>query len=148
MKQTIIAAILVLVSSFSLIAGGIPSLTANEHVKYEVAMKEQSLKASSTGTLLISLHPKKGVHISLKPQINITIDSSYDVAKIVLLTIPGSDTILNVSKPIRLPVTLSDRVKPGKIAIKGTIIYYYCSEVEGWCSRFKQPFEFAINVVK
>jgi hypothetical protein len=148
MKRFIFPVILPLLLSFALIAGGNTSLPTNKYVKYEVSMKEKSFKASSTGTLLISLHPNKGIHINLNPPISITFDSTDVIVKAGSPAIPKVDTVLNAAKPIRLPITLSNRVKPGKVSIKGTILYYYCSDADGWCSRCKQPFELAINVVR
>src|SRR6266849_10101448 len=107
MKQTLVIAILLL-PSFRLIAGGGSPTTSNEYVKYQVALKEKSIKPSGRGTLLIMLQPKHGVHINLKPPITITFDSTNVVAGAGSPAIPHVDTFLNASKPIKLPITLSN----------------------------------------
>lgn len=129
-------------------AGGDNPSPANEYVKCAVTLKENSLRAGSRRNLLIALKPKAGIHVNIKPPIGIVLDSTGVIEKVESPMIPKADTLLNTSKPISQPIVVAKSVKPGAVTLKGTITYYYCSDAEGWCSRFKQPFELTVNVVK
>ena len=145
MKNLIIIGICVFQIAASPYSGIDP---ANEYVGFSISLKEKSVKAGGSGTLLISLQPQKGIHVNVNPPITIAFDSSDIVAPVGKLEIPRIDTLLNTSKPIKQTIRVSRQVKSGTAAIKGTITYFYCSESEGWCSRFKQPFDVAIKVKK
>ena len=120
----------------------------NASVRCEVSMKQKSLKAGATAQILVSLQPKKGIHINLDQPIQIKLDSSEVIASVGKPMIPMVDTSYDASQPIRLPVTISKNAKPGKFALRGTVVYFYCSETEGWCSRFKQPINVQCTVTR
>lgn len=148
MKRFMTLTILLLAIYSFAAAGDTPKPVTNEYVKFKISLKEKSLKAGSTGNLLISLQPKKGIHVNLKPPIKITFDSTSALVRAGAPTIPVADTFLNSSKPIQQRVALAAGLKPGKAVVKGSVTYFYCSDADGWCSRFIQPFELAVNVVK
>ena len=148
MRYCIILIIVLFTTSLFVVAGETKRLLTNEHVKFSVALKEKSLKAGTAGNLLIRLQPKKGIHVNLKPAPSIAFDSTSLIVHAGTLTIPKADTFLNALKPILQPITLDYSVKPGTVTLKGTVTYYYCSDADGWCSRFKQPFELSVNILK
>ena len=41
---------------------------------------------------------------------------------------------------------LSPGAPHGPVTLKGTLTYYFCSDKEGWCSKYKQPVEIALTV--
>ncbi len=120
----------------------------NASVGCEASMKQKSLKAGATGQILVLLQPKKGIHINLDQPIQIKMDSSEVIASVGKPEIPMIDTLYDASKPIRLPVIISKNARPGKFTLRGTVVYFYCSETEGWCSRFKQPIDIPCTVTK
>lgn len=136
----------VLISSVAF-AGG-PSSATNQYVSCKVNLGKRTLQPGSTGEMLITLKPSAGIHINLTPPISLTLDSSTTVTPMGSPEIPKKKKFLDVTKPIRQPFTVSPALKPGTVTIKGTVTYYYCSDAEGWCSKFKQPIELSIRVVK
>ena len=131
------------------LAGGI-SKPENEHVKISISATPSELKAGAQAQLLISLKPKKGYHIVTTPPMEIKLDSVSGIQVIGKLQIPQSTNkdYVETSKPIKQRITLASRLKPGTATIKGTLTYFYCSDAEGWCSKFKQPIELTIKIVK
>ena len=121
---------------------------SNSDVSFSATLKESSVKSGGSGTLLITLRPKNGIHVNLNPPITVTFDSNSIVATAGRLEVPKADTVLDASKPIKLPLRFSKTLKSGTATIRGTVTYFYCSEAEEWCSRFKQPFEVAVSVRK
>jgi len=144
--------ILALFASLALLTGSATAFgekpEVNASVRCEVSMRQKSLKAGAMGQILVSLQPKKGIHINLDQPIQIKMDSAEVIASVGKPEIPMVDTLYDASKPIRLPVTISKNAKPGKFTLRGTVIYFYCSETEGWCSRFKQPIDVQCTVTR
>ena len=122
----------------------------NEYVKFNIALKEKRLSPGSKGHLLISLKPKKGVQIPINPPMDVKLESSNAIISVGKLEIPKSKKkpYVESALPVKLSFTFSKTVQPGVVPIKGVLTYYYCSDAEGWCSKFKQPIELMINVVQ
>jgi hypothetical protein len=136
-----------LTSSF-LIAGDKPQ--TNEFVSVKVAVQKKVLKAGSTGELIVSFKPKGGIHINVDPPVTIKLDSSETVTSTgkTFVPAPTKEKYLDITKPVKQQFTIAKTTQPGKITLKGIISYFYCSGSDGWCSRFKQPFEIPLAVTK
>ncbi len=141
------AGFFIIITFFMTAIAGTPT-TTNDYVKFSINVKEKSIKAGAQGTLQISLMPKKGIHINLVPPITIALDSEIIVTTVGKPSISKIDSFLNPQKPIEQSIHLPQKIKAGTIDIKGTITYFYCSDTEGWCSRFKQPFTATVSVRK
>ncbi len=130
--------------------GGKSKSVENKHVQYEIKLLEQSLKAGATGTLQILLTPKKGIHINLDPPMNLKIDSSSTITKVEKLNVPkdNKNGYLDAAKPVTVKFTVSKNAKPGSLNLKGLFTYFYCSDAEGWCNRFKQTVDLNVNITK
>ncbi|MBI3189167.1 MAG: hypothetical protein HYZ33_00815 [Ignavibacteriales bacterium] len=122
----------------------------NKHVQCEIKLREQFLKAGSTGTMHILLTPTKGIHINLDPPMELKLDSSSGITKVEKLNIPKDEKkgYLDATKPVTVKFTISKKAKVGTLNLKGMFTYFYCSDAEGWCNRFKQPFDLKVNITK
>ena len=129
------------------LAGGVAT-RSNEFVECTVSTRPSTLKPGATGMLFITLKPKKGIHVNLTPPLSVIIDSSDVVAASAKREIPKAKKYLNTAKPIRYTFTLSPTARTGEATIKGTLTYFYCSDAEGWCSKFTLPIAQKITVVK
>ena len=148
MKRTlVIVSILTAALSHPAYCGKTPR-SSNEYVTYSATVKQKSMKPGSTGVLLFTLRPNNGIHINLTPPITVTFDSSGVAAANGALTVPKANEYLDASKPITQSFTLSRDVKPGSLPIRGTLTYFYCSDAEGWCSKFKQSVECTVKVAR
>ncbi|MFI5253637.1 MAG: hypothetical protein ACHQQQ_14540 [Bacteroidota bacterium] len=119
-------------------------------MSFKIQSKEKTVKAGSTASILISLNPKKGIHINLQTPTSIKFDSSEIVKAAGDLVLPknANDNYLDISKNIVQKIAISKNAKPGTTTIKGNFTYFYCSDEEGWCSKFKQPFEVVLTIAK
>jgi len=122
----------------------------NKYVQCEIKLVEQSLKAGATGTVQISLKPTKGIHINLDPPMSLNLDKYAAISKIEKLNTPKDKKhdYLDAGKPVTAKFTVAKNAKPGSIKLIGTFMYFYCSDAEGWCNRFKQPVELTLNITK
>ena len=123
--------------------------SANKYVSYSVSVDKHSLKAGSKGTLLFTLRPQDGIHINVQPAPGFSFDTTSGIRSGGDLEISKDTTsgFLSKHKPIRQSFIIPRNVKTGKVTVKGTLTYFYCSDAEGWCSRFKQPVEATVEVV-
>ena len=147
-RKFITSVIMVLTMTSPWTMGASKAVTANPYVSCKFEVNKKSFRPGSKGELLITLTPVKGIHINLAPAITVELDSGGTIVKRGTAQIPGKEKFLDVTKSIRQPFFVSPSGGPAKVAIKGTITYYYCSDAEGWCSKFKQPFELSIIVVQ
>ena len=121
----------------------------NKFVSYHVTANQSSFKTGSKGTLLFDLQPQKGIHINIQPAPSFSIDttSGFTSAGNLEIIKDSSTGFLSKQKPIKQSFLVPHNTKTGKATVRGVLTYYYCSDAEGWCSRFKQPVELTIEVV-
>jgi hypothetical protein len=120
----------------------------NQYVKYAGKLSAASLKPGASGNLLVSLKPAKGIHINLKPALSVRFDSLSEVRPNGDPEIPKKGEYLDAAGNIRIPIIVPASFKSGTASLKAELTYYYCSDAEGWCSRFKQPIELSLTVGK
>ena len=134
----------------SLPAFGGNTAPTNKYVEYSATLKPGKLKPGASGQILIMLKPHGGIHINLEPPLNFAFDSSLQFTSSRSITIPKMKkaNFLDPTKSISIPFTLTQSASHSTtVTLKGTLTYYYCSDAEGWCSRFKQPVEIQCEVV-
>ncbi|MDP2209261.1 MAG: hypothetical protein Q8K98_10910 [Bacteroidota bacterium] len=120
----------------------------NEYVQVYTSVKPATIKAGGNAEILFTFATQEGIHINLDPPIEVEIDKKF--AALSKLDVPkakGSE-YLNLKKPVKQSFTLNKKLKPGKHQLKGTLTYFYCSDEEGWCSRFQQTIQLNIVVEK
>ncbi len=122
----------------------------NKHVQFKVSIVEKAIKPGSAGTIQISLTPVKGIHINLDPPMSLKLDSTASITKVDELITHKNDAngYLDFSKPITVKFSVAKNTKPGKLSLKGIFIYFFCSDAEGWCNRYKQPIDLIANISK
>ncbi len=120
----------------------------NSYVEFSASVEVSAGSSGGGGTLLFTLKPVEGIHLNSQPAPTFVVDSSSGVKTSggLELTTLEKSTFLNPKKPIRQKFTFPAATKAGTVNVKGTLIYYYCSDAEGWCSRFKQPVDLTVTV--
>lgn len=120
----------------------------NPHVKLESRLASTIVKPGGTGEIILSLTPAEGIHINTDPTLEVELEKSRYVhpVGITSLTKDIKTGYLDANRPVRFAFRLSKDAAKGKHVLKGTVRYFYCSDVEGWCNRFEQPLELSIVV--
>ncbi len=128
-----------LLAAISAISGNNPE-GANTYVKFSASLRP-ALR-DRPGTVQFELRPNKGIHINLEPPISVAFDTASPVKATGKLDIPRLEKVpyLDPARPIVQRVTLPKRSGKDTLTLRGTLTYFYCSDAEGWCSKFKQPF--------
>jgi hypothetical protein len=150
MKHLILLPFLLIFAS--LLAVGGPPPPENQYVKFRASVRQPHLRAGAKGLLLIKLEPQAGIHINLEPPMTLKLADSTTITlgPAMEFSTIKKDTLrfLDASKPIRQSFIVLKRAKPGAATLSATLTYFYCSDADGWCSRFKQPVDVKVQVVK
>ncbi len=118
------------------------------HVKVYASLSKQTFRNGETGELRLTIAPEEGYHVNANPPVELVIDSG----KVVQLkgelsqAVDRSNGTLSTRSPLRQTFYVPSTVTPGAHIIKATVTYYYCSDIEGWCVKFRQPVSFSFTV--
>ncbi len=129
-------------------SGKLPSSPENPYVTCTFDVNKKNFRPGAKGELLVTLQPIKGIHINLEPAMSVRFDSSSGLQSNGAMGIPRKENYFDAGKKIHIPFVLSAASAPGTATLKATLTYYYCSDAEGWCSRFRQPLEISMTVTK
>jgi hypothetical protein len=59
---------------------------------------------------------------------------------------PGTTRYLDLTAPVRFPVTLGTGATKGTHLVKASVSYFYCSKREGWCRKGTSEVEIPVLV--
>lgn len=57
---------------------------------------------------------------------------------------PANAHYLDLSKPVRFPVTVAEGAAKGLNTVKTTVSYFYCSKRENWCRKGTAEFDLPV----
>lgn len=126
----------------------IGATSLNEYVGLEVRPALAEMRPGESGVIELRFRPADGIHVNSDPPVQFTLDSGGAVildGKPVMTT-DARTGYLSAKAPVTQKVTLGSAAAPGRLTVKGTVTYFYCSDTEGWCNRQKQPVKFTITV--
>ena len=143
-------AVIFLLIVFGIASGSERSSRENKYVKMEVAVAKDTVRAGEAGSMLITLTPIEGIHINVDPAVEVMLEKDE------FATLGGDPEMssdketgfLAASTPIEQGFIVSSGAAAGEHVLKGTIVYYFCSDAQGWCTKFSQPFSLKVNVLK
>ncbi|MFN3134205.1 MAG: hypothetical protein ACK44H_01395 [Candidatus Kryptonium sp.] len=87
--------------------------------------------------LVVTLKPADGIYINSEPEPKVKFNDSLVEALEVKFD-KTEKNYIDTRKPII--VKLKSKTKVLK-SLKGELTYFYCSNSEGWCSKFVEKFE-------
>lgn len=124
--------------------------TENKYVHVGITLGDSTVAAVGKGSILITFNPADGIHVNADPPVEVAIEPN-DV-----VTLDGDPDVttdketgfLSTSSPVIQRFLVSGSAAPGHYSLKGTIVYYFCSDTQGWCTKFKQPVTLTLVVAK
>ncbi len=132
---------------------GIPSaekqkVMENQYVKVNVALPD-SVEAGGRGRILLAFSPADGIHVTVDPTMEVSLKKNrvFTIQGDPEVSIDKESGFLSSSHPVEQRFSISPSTKPGMYSMKGTIVYYFCSDAEGWCRKFVQPISLTLHVV-
>ena len=122
----------------------------NRFVNVDVTLANAAVHPGGKGTILVSFTPIDGIHINVDPPVTVKIEKNRFIA---LEGEPDVSTdkesgFLSTSSPVEQRFHVSEKAISGEHTIKGTIVYYFCSDTEAWCTKFAQPITLKLNIQK
>ena len=141
----LLPAIFLLVGFAKLPAG---TSTPNEYVRLEVRPAMQSLRPGASGVIEFYFAPVDGIHINADPPVQFILDpgTALTLQGKTVVTTDAKTGYLSAGTPVKQAVTLGEGTRPGELKVRGTLVYFFCSDSEGWCNRQKEPVEFILLV--
>jgi hypothetical protein len=140
MKASSITAALIMIAAWTLTA------QPNQHVTLRVKASPE-MKPGRAQNIALLFHPKKGIHINLDPSITVTLEKNT-VADAVGTIVGSKDAhgYLDSSKPVLVNVTPRADSPKGTHTLKMKVMYFLCSDAEGWCNREEQLLDVPVTV--
>lgn len=122
----------------------------NAHVKFEIRLASSSLRPGGTGEVEVYLTPNEGIHINTDPAMEFEFERTPSVHFAGITALPKNEKTgyLDVTRPVKYSFTLDKNISKGRRSLRGTVRYFFCSDMEGWCNRFVQPFELRFTVTR
>jgi hypothetical protein len=139
-------AFFIAVTSVVFAAGTIALAQPTLHVTLE-AKPLPAMKAGAAQAMKIFFHPKKGIHINLDPAIDITIEKNPITPSTGRITASkDAHGYLNPAKPVLFSFAPVSDAKKGTHMLKVKVVYFLCSDAEGWCNRDEQTLDVPVTV--
>jgi len=120
----------------------------NKFAKVDVTLADAAVQPGGKGTIFVSFIPIDGIHINADPPITMKLEKNP------FISLQGKPEIstdkesgfLSTSTPVEQGFYVSKKARSGEHIIKGTIVYYFCSDTEGWCTKFAQRITLKLNI--
>jgi hypothetical protein len=123
-------------------------LTNNDHVVTELNVTKK-ISLSKSGDLSVRFTPNDGIHINTEPMFEVVLDKSSVFEISGNPRFKSSDKeYLDHSHPVVYTLKAKKGTAPGTHRLTGKVMYFYCSDADGWCNRFVQPFDISVEISK
>ena len=112
-------------------------------------------KPGTTAAIAVTFVPRDpDVHINEEPAPRLKLDLEQSAlidkqpapSKSVPTFDPDAARYLDLKKPVRFPVAFALHAPKGPQSVKVNVVYFYCSQREGWCRRGTADLEVAVTV--
>ena len=119
----------------------------NEHVRLEI-QKPENISIAKSNEISFLFEPLIGIHVNTNPLFELKLEknSVFEIIEKVQFQKNEND-YLDISKPVKFSFKAKNGTKTGQYILKGKLNYFYCSDKDGWCNRFSQPFDVKIEVI-
>jgi hypothetical protein len=125
-------------------------LRDNLYVRVEVAAQRPSMKPGEAGEIRFLFMPADGIHVNGKPGVQFRLDSTsaFRLQGTPVQDLDSASGFLMTVGPVLQAFSIAAGTVPGIQTLTGTLVYYYCSDAEGWCMRFTQRVQLPITITK
>lgn len=121
----------------------------NEYVEADAFLNATNLRPGGAGYFTISFQPKEGIFITTDPPFRLVLDTLKDVVTLRKLEFTKTESnYVDTERPVRQHFEIPKAIPPGSYRLRGTLVYFYCSDEKGWCSGFRQPIELTLTVLR
>jgi hypothetical protein len=122
-----------------------PPVPGSPH--FDVIARFRPGKTADSGEVAVTFEPKDpDVHVNTNPAPRLKLD----LLQKLLADKPGAKPAMGTEKyvdttfPVVFPVSVLSPVK-GEQTVKASLVYYYCSQREGWCRKGSAELEIPVK---
>src|SRR5207247_3228032 len=84
--------------------------------------------------------------LKLDPEQSALLDKQPPPPKPAPVNDPEATRYLDLTKPVRFPVAFAPNAARGAQTVKASVVFFYCSQREGWCRRGTADIEVGVTV--
>jgi hypothetical protein len=111
------------------------------------ARAASALSAGAAGHISVFFRPKKGIHVNTVPAIGITIEKKSFAGVVGKISVSkDAHGYVDPAQPVVVALTPSPGTAKGRHTMKLKIVYFICSDAEGWCNRNEQSLDVPVTV--
>lgn len=127
-------------------AGG----AGNKYVSVRAEIDQSDHEGSECGRVQFTLTPEDGIHINADPPVEFSLreNSPFVLDGDLYQHADPHTGYLSTSSPMTQNFHCPDRRGEGDSLLEGTLVYYYCSDEDGWCMKYSQPITLAVAAPK
>lgn len=117
-------------------------------VAVEVRFEPSTVAPGGRGTVEIRFVPADDIHINADPPLAVRLDASplhLSGGRLEVKT-GGDESYVDTAVPVRHEVLIAPDAVAGRATLTGEVVYYYCSDLEGWCRRAAREFSLPVLV--
>lgn len=136
----------------SALATAPPAASGHEHVGLAASFEREA--SGGEADVVVRFMPlEAGIHVNADPPPRLTLDPDQRVLDDSSRPAPPppraafpNGRYLDTQAGVRLPVRMSPMVPKGRHTVRAAVLYFYCSQAEGWCRRAQDEVEVSVTV--
>ncbi|HEX9202858.1 MAG TPA: hypothetical protein VF964_02760 [Vicinamibacteria bacterium] len=94
----------------------------------------------------VHINEEPAPRLKLDPEQSALLDKQPPPPKTVPVYAPEAARYLDLKKPVQFPVAFAPSAVKGAQTVKASVVFFYCSQREGWCRRGSADIEVGVTV--
>ena len=127
-----------------------PSVIPSQHFDVQAAYEAPAKKGASASLVFefkrkdpdVSINEEPAPRIKFAPGSALVAPAPSKSSGVI--PNPENPHYLDLSKPVRFPVTVAPDAAKGLSTVKTTLSYFYCSKRENWCRKGTADFDLTV----
>lgn len=136
----------------AVISAATPAASGYEHVGLAASLERQA--SGGEADLVVRFIPlDASIHVNADPAPRLTLDSEQRVLDDSARPVPPppraafpNGRYVDTQSGVRFPVRINRMAPQGRHSVRASVLYFYCSQDEGWCRRAQDSVEVSVNV--
>lgn len=137
---------------FSAAAVAAPAASGHEHVGLAASL-ERDASGGEADVVVRFMPLDAAIHVNADPAPRVTLDSQQRLLDDSSRPAPPparaafpNGRYLDTQAGVRFPVRISRLAPSGRHTVRAAVLYFYCSQAEGWCRRAQDDVEVSFSV--
>jgi hypothetical protein len=118
-------------------------------VRVDVRWAQASVQPGGGAIIEVLFTPADDIHINGDPPVRVVIGTpgACVIQGAPRTAVHEKTGFLDSAVPVRQAVVFADSLPTGEAVVNGDVVYYYCSDAEGWCRRAVREFSLPVRIV-